>query len=656
MALIVALLPGGLVADQHDNTGWIDHGGDRGGSRYSSLGLINRDNVEALRPAWTYRTGDGAGVLDEAGHAGLQATPILVPEEGGGALVFCTPFNEVIALDPATGQERWRFDPKVKRDQNAAQYRCRGVAQWRDNDVASDAACAWRIYLATHDKRLYALDARTGKSCVGFGDLGLVRLLPYIKEATPSVDRKSVRTYMPPAVVGNTVVVGSAIESKYRRANSPSGAVRAFDAATGEFRWAFDPVPRNSNSRKAKDWDQASLASTGGANVWSLMSVDEARDLVFLPTSSASPDFFGGTRPGSNAYANSTVALRGSTGEIAWFFQTVHHDVWGYDAASQPVLADIRQRDETIPAVVQLTTHGFAFVIQREVGVPVFPVEERKVPTTGVDGEVLSQRQPFPTAPLPLAQTQLAPEDAWGFTFYDKGMCRKKLQRFSGGEVFSPPTTQGTVIVPGAASGWGSGAFDSGRSFFITKVRNVPAFIRLVPLEQVDQELAESPNAGRPGGPPGVIDGTPYAVERDGERLLSPLGLPCTTPPWQSLVAIDLTDGSTAWSVPLGSLDKIAGLPLDLGAPGAGGPIVTAGGLVFVAGSADERFRAFDADSGDELWEHELPTSGMATPMTYQVGERQYVVIAAGGHHEYYPDGIGDYLVAFALPKSALAQ
>ncbi len=635
------LLVGAAVGAQDDQTGWIDHGGDRGGSRYSALGLINRDNVATLERAWTFRTGDGMGTLDEVGHAGLQATPIVTPDEAGGSLILCTPYNVVIALDPSRGRERWRFDPKVKRDGPAERYRCRGVAQWHDAAADPKAPCSWRIFLATHDQRLYALDARTGKSCVGFGDLGLVRLAPLIKATAPSVASNTVRIYMPPAVVRDTVVLGSAIEAKSRRTDAPSGAVRAFDARTGQLRWSFDPLPRNAGDPGATDWDESALAATGGANVWSLMSVDERRDLVFLPTSSASPDFFGGTRPGDNPNANSTIALRGSTGELVWRYQLVHHDVWGRDAASQPVLADIRRGQKLIPAVVQLTTHGFTFVFRRESGKPLFPVEERAVPTTGVEGDSLAPTQPHPTSPPPLSDTRLEPRDAWGFTFYDQGMCRKTLERYRTGGAFTPPSVEGTVVMPGRVSGWGSGAFDAARNLIVTNAVNVPELLRLVPREEVDPDDPD---------PPIVIDGTSYAVERGTRQLLSPLGLPCTEPPWHRLVAIDLDTGDFAWSVPLGSLEKTAGLPLELGSGGVGGPIVTAGGIVFVAATADEKFRAFDVETGDKLWESELPTSGMATPMTYQVGGVQYVAVSAGGHHEFYPDKVGDYLVAFALP------
>lgn len=631
---------------------WPSHGGDRGGARFSPLTQIDRDNVTDLQVAWSYRTGDGEGPMQPGGSYGVQGTPILLPPQAGGHLVFCSPFDRIIALDPAAGLERWSYDPEVTRDDPSAQFKCRGVSQWSDAEAEAGTRCAWRIFVATLDQRLIALDADTGTPCEDFGDSGTVDLVPFIDRTLPATDTPGVRTYMPPAIVGDTVIIGSSVGAKIRRADAPSGAVRAFDARSGALKWQFDPVPRNPDDPEAANWDAAALKSTGGGNVWSLMSVDDERDLVYLPTSSASPNYYGGTRPGDNRYANSVVALRGSSGEVVWHYQLVHHDVWDWDVPSQPILANITRGDSMTPALVQLTKQGLVFVFHRETGKPLFPVEERPVPVDGVEGDELSPTQPFPTAPPPLVPTSLQPDDAWGFTFYDQGVCRRKIEALRHGDLFTPPTTQGTAARSGMVSNWGSGAFDGGRNLLITNAQSVPSYIRLIAREEIDPEDAQAPDAGIPDGPPAYIEGTPYAIERGIRQLQSPFGAPCTKPPWNSLVAVDLAAGTIKWSVPLGTLDKMMPIPVPykLGAPGIGGPIATASGLVFIGATSDEKFRAFDTETGAELWVAELPTAAMASPMTYEVNGRQFVVVAAGGHHAYYRQKIGDYLIAFALP------
>jgi quinoprotein glucose dehydrogenase len=477
--------------------------------------------------------------------------------------------------------------------------------------------------------------------------------------ATPApADPWEVQFSAPPVMVNDVLVIGHINNAKNQMASAPSGAIRGFDARTGALRWSFDPVPRNPGDPQAANWTPAALAATGGGNAWSLLSVDEARDLVFVPTSSASPNWFGGTRPGDNRYANSVVALRGQTGEVAWHFQTVHHDVWDWDTPAQPLLVDIPSGGRRVPAVVVLTKQSLVFVLNRETGEPVFPVEERPVPTDGVAGDVLSPTQPFPVKPPPLMKTRLTPDDAWGLTFWDQAACRKLIEGARHGEIFTPPSDRGWIMFPGSAGGmnWGSGAFDPASNLLVTNLSQIGLYLKLVPRASVPEPTGFDPARGAPMGPPGIIQGTPWAIEQ--RILLGPTMMPCTSPPWATLVGVDLAAGEIRWSVPLGTIDKLAPVPLPplrWGAPVTGGPIVTAGGLVFIGATADQRLRAFDTQTGKELWSTPLPTSAHANPMTYAAGGRQYVVVAAGSHMFINARTIDDYLVAYALPPKYLA-
>lgn len=628
------------------------YGGDDGGSHYSPLTRIDRDNVEHLELAWSYRTGHVARLPERKVAAGFHVTPILVPKEAGQSLVFCTPYNRIIALNPATGDERWAFDPELEIGPFGTRFNCRGISYWADTRAPEDAVCTHRIFMGTEDLRLFSVDARSGERCRTFGSNGEVNVKPMVLEKTPDFQPGDVHFSSPPAIVGDVVILGSSDNTKFNSADNPSGAVRAFDARSGAFRWSFDPVPRNEGDPQAAEWSADALRNTGGGNVWSMMSVDAERDLVFLPTATAGPNFYGGLRPGDNRYANSVVALRGSTGEVVWHFQTLHHDVWDLDLPAQPILVDLRIDGEMTPVVVQLTKQGLIFVLHRETGEPVFPVEERPVPTDGVPGEVLSPTQPFPTFLPPLVPTSISPDDAWGFTFYDKARCRELIDSFRYGDLYTPPSLQGTVFMPGIpVNNWGGGAFDPQAGVLILPVSRAAAFIRLTPVGEVDPVQLNSPMAGLPTGPPGHIEGTDYAAAYG--PLLSPSFSPCTAPPWGELVGVDLVGGRISWRVPLGTLDKLAPVPIPLnwGTPLAGGPIVTASGLIFIGATADEKFRAFDITTGEELWKVETPTASMATPMTYEIDGHQFVVIASGGHMWQYPRNIGDYLLAYALPR-----
>ena len=627
--------------------GWMHYGGDEGGGRFSSLSQINRGTVQDLELAWTYRTGAVTENPKLRMFIDFQATPILLPEEAGGHLIVCTPFTKVIALDPVTGEERWAFEPRFSKVPYAGRFKCRGLAQWRDPKAKADAACATRLFLPLPDLSLLAIDARDGQLCPDFGAGGVVDVKPLIEGMEPAEGVIGTQL-LSTAVVVSGVVVVTTTSNKFKSAYSVNGAIRGFDARSGRLKWTFDPLVR-----VATDGMEPTPRNIGGANVWSMMSVDSERDLLFLPTASPAPNFWGAHRPGDNRYANSIVALRGSTGKVVWHFQVVHHDVWDRDMPSQPIVADIRTDGEVVPAVIQLSKSGMAFVFNRETGEPLFPIEERPVPTDGVPGEDLSPTQPFTVKPPPLVRQTLSPDDAWGFTFFDRNFCRQRIESLRHGSMYEPPSLRGTIMYPqvGGGSNWGGGAFDPQRNLLITPVSQIPYFIRLIPKEDVDPKLAKLPQAGAPMQVPGYIGGTPYALEQG--PLMSPMFAPCTAPPWNMLVAVDMAVGEIKWKVPLGVLDKLMPVPVPLnwGTPSAGGPIVTAGGLIFIGATADSRIRAYDIDTGEELWQDQMPTSAMATPMTYEANGRQFVVIAAGGHSWYYPNGIDDYLLAYALPE-----
>ncbi|MFQ5636141.1 MAG: pyrroloquinoline quinone-dependent dehydrogenase, partial [Gammaproteobacteria bacterium] len=597
---------------------WRHYGNDAGGSRFSPLTEINRDNVRDLELAWTYRTGAVAENPGLKRFIDFQATPILLPDDAGGHLIVCTPFTKVIALDPATGEERWTFEPKFRKTPYAGRFKCRGLSQWRDPKADAAARCATRLFLPLPDMSLLAIDARDGTLCPDFGTGGVVDVRPLIEATVPAEGVIGTQLLSPAGLVRDTVVV-TTTSNKFKSSSSVNGAIRGFDARSGRLRWTFDPL-----ARVASDGVEPTPREVGGGNVWVMLSADEERDLIFLPTASPAPNFWGVHRPGDNRYANSIVALRGSTGRLVWHFQIVHHDVWDRDVPAQPIVVDIRREGEMVPAVIQLSKSGMAFVFNRETGEPLFPIEERPVPTDGIPGDRLSPTQPFTVRPPPLVRQGISPDDAWGFTYFDRNVCRQKIEALRHGSMYTPPTTRGTALYPqiGGGSNWGGGAFDPQRNLLITPVSQIPYFVRMVPNERVDPATAKLPQAGAPMQPPGFIGGTPYAVEQG--PIMSPIMSPCTAPPWNKLVAVDVAMGEIKWEIPFGVLDKLLPVPLPLnwGAPSAGGPIITAGGLIFIGATSDSRFRAFDIDTGEELWQDTMPTSAMATPTSKTASAR----------------------------------
>ena len=648
-AALALLLAAAQCASAGDRDDWQHYGGGPGGSQYSSLTQINRDNVGGLQLAWTYRTGDLERHPDRRPLAALNVTPILVPKAAGQSLVLCSAMNRVIALDPTTGKERWVYDPKIEMGPQGNKFLCRGVAYWEDTAATAGAICRHRIFTGTKDLRLIALDAVTGRPCAGFGAGGTVDIRPDIYTDTAKLNVGDVQFSAPPVTVADLVIIGGADNTQFWRADSPRGEVRAFDARTGALRWKFDPLPHDAPDPAALGWTRDALAQTGGGNVWSMMSVDPERGLVFLPTATAAPNNYGGLRPGDNRYANSVVALRAADGSVAWHFQIVHHDVWDLDLPAQPILVDLERDGRQVPVVIQLTKQGLIFVLNRETGVPVFPVEERPVPTDGVPGEVLSPTQPFPVRPAPVGATKYTADDAWGFTVFDRAACRQKLKSFGRAGLYEPPSLDGTLLIA-SANNWGGAAWDPQRQLLVLPVTQAPIFTRLKRTADVTPEELNKPRMG-PIGPPMPMAGTPYSFEFG--PVLSPLFSPCTPPPWGELLALDLRgDTGTAWRFTLGTLDKLMPVPLPLpfGTPLSGGPTITAGGLVFIGASADEKFRAFDVETGAKLWEVATPASALATPMTYEVDGRQFMVVAAGGHIVTGFRNVSDYVVAYALP------
>ena len=626
----------GEHAVSHDRSGWAHYGGDAGGSRYSSAAHITRENVQSLEKAWEYRTGDAKRPEKQRLRSASEGTPILVED----SLILCTPFNEIIALDPASGEEKWRFDPAINLEQRPAnQFVCRGVAYWRDA-LGGDGACAARIFMGTNDGRLVAVDAKTGSVCDAFGGNGVVSIDPGMDLLWPG----EFQITSPPVVLGDTVVVGSSI-SDNARVIAPSGVVRAHDARTGAPKWTFDPIPRSADAASAADWKGASPPQEGHANVWAPMAVDEARGLIFLPTSSPSPDFYGGLRPGDNRYANSVVALNGETGEVAWAYQTVHHDVWDYDLPAQPGLYTVWVDGEARDVVAQATKTGLVFVLDRDTGEPVLPVTETRVPQNGAPGEALSPTQPMPATP-PIVPNRVAPEDAFGLTWFDRHACRQALAGARADGLFTPVTEQETLIYPANLGGanWGGTAYDEARNLLVVNMSNMAHLVRLIPADEVGAVREVFHNAEV-----SPQTGAPFGMKRD--PFLSPVGLPCTPPPWGLIAGVDLAAGEIVWRKRIGTTRDLAGgLALPLGTPNVGGPTITAGGLLFIGAAMDNYLRALDVETGEELWKGRLPAGGQATPMTYEWEGRQYVVIYAGGHARMTTT-LGDSIVAFALPE-----
>lgn len=579
--------------------------------RTAAAAPISPANIDRLAEAWTYDTREPVDPLPgRSKRPAFEATPVYAD----GRLYLATPRGAVIALDAASGQERWRVDLDIRKDADYSEFTSRGVAL-RGN----------RLYAGTVDARLVCLERDTGRKCDGFGRGGQIDLTAGLRRPPEYAGEYGVST--PPSVFRDLVIVGSFVADN-SRARMASGEVRAFDAATGALRWTFHPL--------------AADAAAGGGNTWSAIAVDDANGLVFLPTGSASPDYFGGLRAGQDGQANSVVALNAATGAVAWNFQTVHHDLWDYDVASPPLLFEAANG----PAVAVGSKTGHLFLFDRVAGTPLFPIRERPVPASDVPGERAAPTQPFPDRPPSLVPQQVRETDLWGATAGELAACRELFKSLRNEGIFTPPSVRGTLVVPGNIGGlhWGGVAWDPVNRLLIAPVNNVPAIVRMIPAAQFAEARRTHPERETT-----EQRGAPYAMSR--QFFLSPAGRPCIAPPWGELVAVSAASGTIVWRTTLGDLREAAKVarPDATGAPSLGGPITTATGLVFVGAAMDPFLRAFTTGDGKEVWRARLPTSARATPLlfTNAAGE-QTVVIAAGGHDSPL-SRLDTKLVAFRL-------
>ena len=614
LAVFVLLLSPGASSQE-----WPYYGGDAGGTKYSPLDRINRRNVDELQVAWIFDTEEYSDGTKYPSRSAFESTPIVVD----GVLYFASPFAHLFALDAEKGRPLWDFDPKIDRTMRLNLFINRGVTYWSDGERK-------RIFLGDQHGRLFSIDAATGKPDPKFGEGGVVDLAA---ELTEKFARGKYGLTSPVSICGDVIVAGGWVTDG--EALGPSGDIRALDARTGEQLWRFRTVPRPGEFGH-DTWEGDSWKDRGGVNVWSVLSVDEENSLVFAPLTSPSNDFYGGDRIGKNLFSDAVVALDCNSGERKWHFQTIHHDLWDWDLPSQPTLVTVRRDGEDVPAVAQVTKHGFVFVLHRLTGEPLFEVEERRVPQSEVPGEEAWPTQPFPVRPAPFARQSMTADEITDITPESREECLGMIEDavlLPG--VFSPIGEKPTVLFPGLNGGanWGGAAFDPQQDVLYINSMDVGGLFRIVE---------------RPEGAT-----LPYRLRAvKNEFFWDKNRYPCQKPPWGSLTAIDLNTGAFRWRVTLGEFDELTarGVP-QTGAPNLGGPIVTAGGLVFIAATNDRRFRAFDKDTGVTLWETKLPASGMASPMTY-LGKntgKQFVVIAAGGGNKYDKKFTGK-LVAFALP------
>jgi quinoprotein glucose dehydrogenase len=615
---------------------WPVWGGDPGASKYSTLADINRGNVAKLERAWEWSTGETPNATYRTRPGNFQATPLMV----GDTLFLSTSYNRVVALDANTGAELWSYDPKAYtagQPPNGTGFVHRGVATWTDGRQR-------RIFMNSR-WNLIALDAATGRPIHGFGDTGVVDLTRQLARNGKPVNRLHYTQTSPPVVWRDLVIVGNGVADKLIYANDPPGDVQAFDVKSGRRVWSFSPVPRDRRDKASQTWEGESWRTIGHTNVWAPMSVDELRGFIYLPVSTPSNDWYGGARRGDDLFAESIVCLNARNGERVWHFQTVHHGLWDYDIPTAPVLGNVSIDGRTRPIVAVPTKMGFLFVFDRTDGAPIWPIVERSVSASDVPGELASRSQPVPTKPKPFAKQGFSFDDLVDFTPEIKERALEAIRDYRVGPLYTPPSREGTIVMPGAigGAGWGGAALDQASGTIFVKATNQPALYKIVQPTKTDTLDADYTADLSAQGLRVTIPA------RDSSQR--PMSLPINKPPYGTLTAIDLHTGDHKWTVPLGDMPAIRNNPAfkdlklpPLGVAGAPGPIVTAGGLVFVTGGGSALY-AIDTNDGSTLWSAELGQTAYSVPMTYRTRSgRQFVVIATGAAN-------GAKLMAFALPQ-----
>lgn len=632
---------------------WAAYGGTYGAQRYSALDQITPENVGKLERVWLIHTGDLPASETARKMYGAETTPLKV----GNTLYLCTPKNIMIALDPETGATRWRFDPKVPDANIPYTAACRGVSYYAAPGAAPGSACARRIIEGTLDARLIAVDADTGHPCADFGFGGQVNTAEGVGQVVPGMFSIT----SAPTIVRGVIVTGHQVLDGQKR-DAPSGVIQGYDAVTGKLRWAWDLArPERTGAPPPGE-----TYTRGTPNMWTTASGDEALGLVYLPLGNSAVDYWSGARsPLEKAHSTSLVALNVADGREVWKFQAVHNDVWDYDLGSQATLVDYPTPTGVVPALVLPSKQGDLYVLDRRTGRPLTGVEERKVPQGGVEPAQRSPTQPFSLYHT-LRKADLTEKAMWGMSPIDQMICRIQFRKAKYDGFYTPPVSDRRYVeYPGynGGSDWGGVAIDPRKGVIVANYNDMPNYNRLVPRAEADRRgwapRGEERGGGLKAGAEGAGDpqeGAPYAIDVNAGWRLPLTGLLCKQPPYGGLRAIDLRTGKTLWDRPLGSARNNgpfgipSHLPLEIGTPNNGGAVVTAGGVIFVAATTDNLIRAIDLKTGKTLWRDVLPAGGQATPMTYEVGGRQYVVIMAGGHH-FMETPIGDALIAYALPR-----